>query len=73
MPPGSKGDEPLPASTATRSAGRRLRPASLQESEMSFFSSPRDAQSRNFAGQEYASDLMTVFFGSLLDARAPKL
>ncbi len=28
-PPGSKGDEPLPAGTATRSAGRGHRPASL--------------------------------------------
>jgi hypothetical protein len=45
----------------------------LQESEICFFSPPRGARSRNSAGQEYASDLTTFFFRSLLDARARQL
>jgi hypothetical protein len=36
-PPGSQGDEPKPAGTATRSAGQGHRPASSQGSEMGFF------------------------------------
>jgi hypothetical protein len=72
-PPGRKGDEPLPAGTATRSAGRSDRPASLQENGMRSFSSPRRANSRNSAGRSHRSDVTRVFPHSLFDLRAPKV
>ena len=67
-PPGNKGDEPLSAGTATRSAGRSDRPASLQESGMSFFSSPRGADSRNSAGRFHLADMLRIFLHCLSDA-----
>ncbi len=72
-PPGSQGDEPKPAGTATRSAGRSDRPASLQQSGISFFSSPRGARPTNSAGRSHRSDLVRVFFRALFDDRVRKV
>ena len=72
-PPESKGDEPSPAGTATRSAGRSDRPASLQESEMRFFSSARGARPTNSAEQSQPSVAKRVFSHFLFDLCAPKV
>ena len=72
-PPECRGDEPSAREHRTRSRQPFVaRPASLHESEMHSFSSPRGANSRNSGGASHPVDGTRIFF-CLFDSRARKL